>query len=136
MHGRWLLGALVLAALVAAALAGSPGLAQEPGGWLVVRESLNLRAAPTSDAAVVTVMPTGAWVEVLSAADAEWAQVRYAGRLGYAARAYLAPPAPAATGPFTVNLPVPFHRQLTPVWCDPAIIQSWNPTQSAGGYSL
>src|SRR5262249_14458517 len=26
---------------------------------------------------------------------------------------------------FSLNLPVPFHRQLTDVWCDPAMIQSW-----------
>jgi hypothetical protein len=128
---------LLLAALLAGALAGSPSLAQEPDAWLVVRESLNLRAAPTSDAAVVTVMPTGAWVEVVGAPDPDWAQVRYAGRMGYAARAYLAPPSPAANGPFTLNLPVPFHRQLTPVWCDPAIIQSWFLTQWEGvGYWL
>ena len=45
---------------------------------------------------------------------------------GYAARAYLgaAPSGPSA-GTYILNLPVPFHRQLTAVWCDPAIIQNW-----------
>src|SRR3954447_17638013 len=28
-------------------------------------------------------------------------------------------------GQVTLNLPVPFYRQLTAVWCDPAVIQSW-----------
>src|SRR4029450_10371409 len=34
----------------------------------------------------------------------------------------------AISGPssqVSLNLPVPFYRQLTAVWCDPAIIQSW-----------
>jgi hypothetical protein len=28
-------------------------------------------------------------------------------------------------GGYSLNLPVPFYRQLTAVWCDPAVIQSW-----------
>jgi hypothetical protein len=31
----------------------------------------------------------------------------------------------APGGQVTLNLPVPFYRQLTAVWCDPAVIQSW-----------
>jgi hypothetical protein len=70
-------------------------------------------------------MPAGTRVEVVGASGAEWAQVRHGGHTGYAARAYLDAIGPAGAGAFVLNLPVPFYRQLTDVWCDPAIIQSW-----------
>ena len=120
--------ALALAALLAGGVAalGPSARADESGDWLMVREALNLRASPSADAPVLEVLPAGARLELASAGDGQWAQVRYQGRLGYAARAYLAPAAAASPGgTFSLNLPLPFYRQLTAVWCDPAIIQSW-----------
>ncbi len=119
---RWLAVALVAAGL---ALGVGAGLAQERGDTLVVREALNLRAAPSADAAVLTVLPAGARVDVVATPNGEWAQVRYGGQSGYVARAYLADAPAGPSGAFSLNLPVPFYRQLTEVWCDPAIIQSW-----------
>ncbi len=123
MSGRTGLLAVALAGVVGAlGLFAGVGRAQESGQWLVVREALNLRAAPSGDAPVLTVMPAGSRVEVVGPAG-EWVAVRYGGQTGYAAGAYLGPAGP--TAPFHLNLPVPFHRQLTAVWCDPAVIQSW-----------
>jgi hypothetical protein len=116
---------VLLAALFALALGQIPGLADDAADWLLVREALNLRAAPSAEAAVVTVMPVGAWVQVVDGGSAEWPRVQYQGRSGYAAREYLVAPTAPATGALTINLPVPFQRQLSAVWCDPAIIQSW-----------
>jgi hypothetical protein len=106
------------------------GQAQEPGDWLIARDGLNLRAAPSADASVLTVMPDGARVEVVGGGSGDWLPVRYAGQTGYTARAYLGTAAAAAGSgapatAYQLNLPVPFYRQLTAVWCDPAIIQSW-----------
>ena len=130
-------GVALLGLLLATGLAAEAGPAQEPGQWLVTRDGLNLRAAPDTDAPVLVVMPPGARVEVAGPSSGEWVSVRYHGQTGYAARAYLAA---APSGPFSLNLPVPFYRQLTAVWCDPAAIQSWLPTQCArpraAGYSL
>src|SRR5688572_6277755 len=89
------------------------GQAQEAGGWLVAREALNLRAGPSADAAVLTVLPAGARVEVLG--GDEWARVRYGSQTGYAARAYLASAPASGAAPISLNLPVPFYRQLTDV---------------------
>jgi len=115
------IAATALAAGVA--LGATAGQAQEPAETIVVREALNLRAAPSADAPVLTVLPAGARVALAGAASGDWARVRYGDQTGYAARAYL--DAAAASQAFSLDLPVPFHRQLTDVWCDPAIIQSW-----------
>jgi len=119
------LGVLLLGALLAASLGPTGGRAQEGGDWMVAREAVNLRAGPTADAGVLTVLPAGARLEVLGDASGDWLPVRYAGQSGYAARTYLAAASAAASPAFSLNLPVPFHRQLTDVWCDPAMIQSW-----------
>ncbi len=117
------LGWLGLSALVLLGLVASPvARGQEAGEWFVVREALNLRAAPSTEAAVLTVLPAGARVEALGPSEGLWLPVRYGSYSGYAVHTYLAP---APTGRYSVDLPVPFRRQLTAVWCDPAVIQSW-----------
>jgi hypothetical protein len=125
--GRVLAGVAVAVALAAIpGLAPGAGRAQEGGEWLVAREALNLRAGPSAEAVVLTVMAAGTRVEVVGGASGDWLPVRVNGQRGYAARAYLgAPGASAGAAAFRLNLPIPFYRQLTAVWCDPAIIQSW-----------
>jgi cell wall-associated NlpC family hydrolase len=57
-------------------------------------DGLNLRSAPSTSASILSGMPEGALVEVVStghvdAAGRNWAEVRYAGQVGYGAAEYL-----------------------------------------------
>jgi hypothetical protein len=122
--GRVLAGAVVGLGLGALVASGPVSQAQEAGDWAVVREALNLRAGPNGDARVLATMPVGARVEVVGTAG-EWLQVRFDGQTGYAAQAYLGSAPAASASAVRIHLPVPFYRQLTAVWCDPAVIQSW-----------
>lgn len=88
----------------------------------VVSTSLRLRSGPTFDAAVLSTMPAGTRVDVQEANDgAVWWKVGFSGLSGYAYAEYLSP----AEAQFDLDLPIPFRRQMTAVWCDPADIQMW-----------
>lgn len=50
---------------------------------------LNLRDRPSTDAEVLTLIPEGAVVDVLSGPDDDWYQIRYAGQEGYGFADYL-----------------------------------------------
>jgi uncharacterized protein YraI len=91
---------LALGAVAILSLAlGIPAAADlESGGQAVVAytngDGLNLRAEPSTEAPVIGGMPEGAVVEVLATgiiddAGMAWAQISYAGMVGYSAAAFL-----------------------------------------------
>lgn len=84
--------------------------------------SLRLRAGPDATSAVLSTMPPGTRVDVDEANDgSDWWKVRLNGLSGYAFADYLSP----ADAQFDLDLPVPFRRQMTDVWCEAADLQMW-----------
>lgn len=134
-------------ALVLTCLVGLPsGAASAPDSAVVATsDGLNLRSGPGTGYDIVLRLPSGARLAITGAAVSGWYPVAYGGAAGWAAGDYLAfADGPAATAPgiggpatrsaalesFDLDLPLPFHRQLTPIWCDPADIQTWSEYQT------
>lgn len=80
---------------IAAALAEAPAVA---GGtiWYVTADSVNVRAAPSTEAAVLDRLGSGEAALLVTAVDADWAQIVIQGDgvEGYVALRYLSPDAP------------------------------------------
>ncbi|HEU5432840.1 MAG TPA: SH3 domain-containing protein, partial [Thermomicrobiales bacterium] len=78
-----------------AAPAGTPTAAvnYQVGDHLVTTTDVNLRAAPTTDAAVVTILGTGADLEVTGAPQGDWIPVRdvATGRRGFVSAEFVQP---------------------------------------------
>jgi Bacterial SH3 domain len=93
----------------------------------VSTDGVNLRGGPGTDQPVVGTLPGGAAVDVLgSSADGAWWRVAGDTGVGYASAAFLEPNGqPTTSGVFDLDLPIPYARQLTSVWCDPADIEMW-----------
>ena len=89
-------------------------------------DSVRVRGGPSTDDPVVGSLPAGAALDVLGAsADGGW--LRVAGAvIGYVSAGYVTvSDEAAAASAFDVDLAVPFRRQLTPIWCDPADVEMW-----------
>src|SRR5437764_13241174 len=88
----------------------------------VSTDGVNLRGGPGTDQPVVGTLPGGAAVDVLgSSADGAWWRVAGDSGVGYGSAAFLEPNGqPTTSGVFDLDLPIPYARQLTSVWCDPA----------------
>jgi uncharacterized protein YraI len=72
-------------------------------GSLVVTEDLNLRDGPNTDAAILLVMPAGAFVDVLGDDENGFTPVRYSGRDGWAYSGYLSTGGNQEAGPGSGN---------------------------------
>ena len=97
------------------------------GGAAVTAERLNLRGGPSSVNPIVGILPFGTSVRVLAGpVNGVWWRVSDGSRVGYVHGDWLEPAtAPSDSAAFDLDLAVPFHRQMTAVWCEPADLQSW-----------
>ena len=97
------------------------------GGAVVVADELNLRGGPSVTNPVVDVLASGTSLHLLAGpVNDGWWRVTDGTRVGYVSGAWLAPADPLADpAAFDLDLVLPYHRQMTPVWCDPADLQSW-----------
>ena len=97
------------------------------GGAVVVADQLNLRGGPGVENPVVDVLPSGTALRVLAGpVNGSWWRVTDGSIVGYVFGDWLTsaePPADAVA--FDLDLALPYHRQATAVWCDPADLQSW-----------
>lgn len=98
-----------------------------PGGATVVADELNVRGGPGPGNPAVGLLAYGSVVRVLAGPVGDsWWRVTDGAQTGYVSGAWLSPSdAPADTAGFDLDLSLPYHRQMTDVWCDPADIQSW-----------
>lgn len=133
MFRRWaqvarILGLAMIISLVdpAVGLAASDVLAVG-GGGRVTADWLNLRGGPGIQNPIVGVLPAGTTVQLLGGpVNDGWWRVSAGERVGYVSGHWLAPTDPPGdSAAFDLDLAVPFHRQRTPIWCDPADLQSW-----------
>jgi hypothetical protein len=93
----------------------------------VTSDGVNLRGGPGTDQPVVATLPGGSTVDLLaaSASGAWWRAATDVG-VGYLSVDLLeATGQPVTSGVFDVDLPIPYARQLTDIWCDPADIEMW-----------
>ncbi len=97
------------------------------GGAAVISEQAKVRGGPSLENPVVDILPSGATVRLLAGpVNGAWWRVTDGTRVGYVHGDLLAPAAPPDDPPaFDLDLTLPFHRQETAVWCDPADLQSW-----------
>ncbi|MDQ6673605.1 MAG: SH3 domain-containing protein, partial [Chloroflexota bacterium] len=99
----------------------------------------NLRGGPGADQPRVANVDTGTPVDLLTAsADGAWWRVASDAGVGHISAAYLEPTGrPAREDVFDLDLSVPYSRQLSPVWCDPADVEMWQDYRqgSTGGPS-
>lgn len=96
------------------------------GGGAVTTDDLTLRGGPNVENPAVGTLASGARLRLLGGPVSGWWRVTDGTRVGYVNGAYLAAgtPVPDSAG-FDLDLAIPFHRQMTSVWCDPADIQAW-----------
>jgi hypothetical protein len=123
----------------AAALAGAAALLSRPGriraddGLVaglqasITTDGVNLRAGPGTDQPIVATLVGGSSVELLGASpDGAWWRVASDSGVGHVNAAFLEPTGqPATSGVFDLDLPIPYARQLTSIWCDPADLEMW-----------
>jgi hypothetical protein len=97
------------------------------GGATVTADWLNLRGGPGTDNPAISQLASGTLVQLIAGpVDDIWWRVTDGQRVGYVNGAWLqAADAPSNPPVFDVDLTVPVHRQMTPVWCDPADLQTW-----------
>jgi hypothetical protein len=132
-----------------AAVAFSAFAVQAPGVWAqtalaagmqagVTSDGVNLRGGPGTDQPVVATLASGTTVDLLaaSASGAWWRAATDVG-VGYVSADLLQPTGqPVTSGVFDVDLPIPYARQLTDIWCDPADLEMWlsyRQTRATGG---
>lgn len=94
----------------------------------VTTDGVNLRGGPGTDQPVVGSLAAGSFVDLVAASQSGtwWRTVTDSG-IGYLNADFLEPTGEASTtaGVFDVDLPIPYARQLTDIWCDPADIEMW-----------
>ncbi|HVC32876.1 MAG TPA: SH3 domain-containing protein [Chloroflexota bacterium] len=132
--GRWTNGrtiALAIATVAALVLLLAPAEATNDlsvgGGATVTADWLNLRGGPGLENPIVDELSYGTSLHVLGGPIADvWWRVSDGTRVGYVSGDWLAPAAVSVDQPtFDLDLSLPYHAQLTSVWCDPADLQSW-----------
>ena len=115
------LGAWLLFVGTATAAGLTPG-----SGAMVTADWLNLRGGPGLENPIVNVLANGQSVQVLGGPiDNSWWRVSTGTEVGYVYGDYLAPAVGDQTSVFDLDLSIPYHNQLTSIWCDPADLQSW-----------
>jgi hypothetical protein len=93
----------------------------------VTGDGVNLRGGPGTDQPIVGSLAGGSTVDLLGASPsgAWWRAATDAGP-GYINADWLeATGQPVTSAVFDLDLPIPYARQLTDVWCDPADIEMW-----------
>jgi hypothetical protein len=97
------------------------------GGAVVTADWLNLRGGPGTVNPVLDELEAGTSLKLLGGpVNGAWWRVTDGTLVGYVNGDYLAAgPAPADPAGFDLDLAIPVHRQMTPIWCDPADLQSW-----------
>lgn len=95
-------------------------------GAVVTADLLNLRGGPGTENPIVDVLPAGTALKILGGPAKDiWWRVTDGTRVGFVDGDFLASgPAPDDTA-FDLDLNLPYHRQMTAVWCDPADLQTW-----------
>ena len=93
----------------------------------VTTDGINLRGGAGSDQPVVGQLSSGDSVDLLGAsADGAWWRVAADSGVGYVSSSFLeATGQPMSSGIFDLDLPIPYARQLTDIWCDPADLEMW-----------
>ena len=93
----------------------------------VSTDGLNIRGGPNGSQPVVGNVDSGTLVDLLGAsADGAWWRVATDSFVGYVSADYLdATGQSSSTRVFDLDLAVPYARQLSPVWCDPADLEMW-----------
>lgn len=129
---------------VAATLGPARAFAADAGLAAGVRartttEDLNVRGGPAIDQPAIATLDAGTSVDLLAAsADGVWWRVASETAVGYVSADFLeATGQPARNDIFDVDLTLPYSRQLSPAWCDPADLEMWRDYRSgdAGGPS-
>ncbi len=97
------------------------------GGAVVAADELNIRGGPNAGNPRVGGLVSGASVRVLAGpVNGNWWRITDGTQTGYVNGDWLAPADPPAdSADFDLDLALPYHRQMTAVWCDPADLQSW-----------
>ena len=97
------------------------------GGATVTADWLNLRGGPGLGNPIVDELAYGTGLQVLGGpVNSAWWRVTDGTRVGYVDGDWLAPAAPSVDQPtFDLDLSLPYYRQLTSIWCDPADLETW-----------
>ncbi len=90
-------------------------------------DSANLRGGPGTDQPVVGTLSFGSTVDLLgSSTGGEWWRAATDSGVGYVSSSLLDATGQSVTGGvFDLDLPIPYARQLTDIWCDPADLEMW-----------
>ena len=94
---------------------------------MVNSDGVNLRGGPGADQPIVGVLDAGTQVDVLGASsDGAWWRVAGDDGVGHVNGAFLeGTGTPITSGVLDFDLPIPYARQLTSIWCDPADLEMW-----------
>jgi hypothetical protein len=90
-------------------------------------DDANVRGGPGSNQPVVTRLAAGAGVDLLApSSDGAWWRIASDAAVGYVSGDLLEPTGrPSSNQIFDLDLPIPYARQLSPIWCDPADVEMW-----------
>jgi uncharacterized protein YraI len=90
-------------------------------------DGVNVRGGPGVDQPVVGTLALGTSVDLVApSADASWWRVAGGGLVGYVSGDFLQGTGqPTAATVFDVDLILPYSRQLSAIWCDPADLEMW-----------
>jgi hypothetical protein len=94
----------------------------------VTSDGVNLRGGPGTDQPVVTSLAAGALVDLIApSASGSWWRVATDAGVGYVSADLLQPTGEPSSSSdvFDIDLPIPYARQLSAIWCDPADLEMW-----------
>jgi hypothetical protein len=94
----------------------------------VTSDGVNLRGGPGTDQPIVASLDAGSLVDLVAASSSGgWWRAATDFGIGYLNGDYLqATGQPSSSaGVFDLDLPIPYARQLSAIWCDPADIEMW-----------
>lgn len=100
-------GGIALAVPLASADAGVPTTPDDNGSQPAVTANLNLRAAPTLDAEILDVIPSGSAIDVLGTAENGFYPVAFNGQQGYSHGDFISGVASSPTEPADPDAPAP-----------------------------
>jgi uncharacterized protein YraI len=94
---------------------------------ITTSDEVNVRGGPGLEQPAIGTLNSGNRVDLIAAsADGAWWRVAGETVVGYVSADYLeATGQPARTDIFDLDLTLPYSRQLSPVWCDPADLEMW-----------
>jgi hypothetical protein len=93
---------------------------------VVTSDGVNLRGGPGADQPIVGTLSVDMQVDLLGSADGTWWRVAADSGVGHVNAAFLEPTGlPITSGVMDIDLKIPYARQLTSIWCDPADLEMW-----------